>query len=64
MFWKLPETPDEWRGERFRSRFPALSIFKQDYSPKLCENDSAFLAPVGFFKSRQKCKKIRNFETT
>jgi hypothetical protein len=36
-----------------RSRFPALSIFKRDYSPKLCrlfENDSAFLAAVGFLK--------------
>jgi hypothetical protein len=56
-----------------RSRFPALSIFKQDYSPKLCrlfENDSAFLAPVGFlkmtglFETPAKMQKIRHFETT
>ena len=59
--------PDEWRGRVSPSRFPALSIFKWDYSPKLrrlFENDLVFfLAPVGFLKMtgflkcRQKCKK-------
>jgi hypothetical protein len=56
-----------------RSRIPALSIFKRDYSPKLCrlfENDSASLAPVGFlkmtrlFETPAKMQKIRHFETT
>jgi hypothetical protein len=54
-----------------RSRFPALSIFKRDYSPKLCRlNDSAFLVPVGFlkmtrlFETPAKMQKIRHFETT
>jgi hypothetical protein len=57
-----------------RSRFPVLSIFKWDYSPKLCwrlfENDLAFLAPVGFLKMTRlfempaKMQKIWHFETT
>jgi hypothetical protein len=55
------------------SRFPVLSIFKWDYSPKLCrlfENDSAFLAPVGFlkmtrlFETTTKMQKFWHFETT
>jgi hypothetical protein len=50
-----------------------LSIFKRDYSPKLCrlfENDLAFLATVGFLKMTRlfempaKMQKIRHFETT
>ncbi len=56
-----------------RSRFPALSIFKWDMSPKLCplfENDLAFLAPVGFlkmtwlFETPAKMQKNWHFETT
>jgi hypothetical protein len=37
-----------------RSRFPALSIFKRDYSPKLCR----------LFETPAKMQKIRHFETT
>jgi hypothetical protein len=56
-----------------RSHFPALSIFKRDYLPKLCrlfENDLAFLVPVGFlkmtrlFETPAEMQKIRHFETT
>jgi hypothetical protein len=56
-----------------RSRFPALSIFKWDKSPKLCplfENELIFLAPVGFlkmtrlFETPAKMQKIWHFETT
>jgi hypothetical protein len=56
------------------SRFPALSIFKWDYSPKLrwlFENDLVFfLAPVGFLKMTRlfempaKMQKTWHFETT
>jgi hypothetical protein len=54
LHWKLTETPKS----ESRSRFPAFSIFKRDYSPKLCrlfEND-------GFLKRRQKCKNSGTFK--
>jgi hypothetical protein len=72
--WKLPETPDEWRGRvspvhvfpRFRF---SNGTTRQNFAGFL-KMTRLFLAPVGFlkmtrlFETPAKMQKIRHFETT